>query len=62
VKAIEGGKIGAQVLAGYIHARSGRWLAYALYVNDAGAIEGIPDVRTVIDDEAAISTIIRQSN
>jgi PBP4 family serine-type D-alanyl-D-alanine carboxypeptidase len=59
---IEDGKIGAQVLAGYIDARSGRQLAYALYVNDAGPISGIPDVLTVIQDEAAISTIIQQSN
>jgi PBP4 family serine-type D-alanyl-D-alanine carboxypeptidase len=59
---IADGKIGAQVLAGYIDARSGRRLAYALYVNDAGAISGIPDVLTVIEDEAAISTIIQQSN
>jgi PBP4 family serine-type D-alanyl-D-alanine carboxypeptidase len=59
---IEDGKIGAQVLAGYIDARSGRRLAYALYVNDAGAITGIPDVLTVIEDEAAISSIIQQSN
>jgi D-alanyl-D-alanine carboxypeptidase len=56
------GKIGAQVLAGYIDARSGRRLAYALYVNDAGAASGIPDVLSVIEDEAAISTIIQQSN
>ena len=59
---LEGGKIGAQVLAGYIDAHSGRRLAYALYVNDAGAISGISDVIDVIEDEAAISTIIQQLN
>jgi D-alanyl-D-alanine carboxypeptidase len=59
---IEDGKIGAQVLAGYIDARSGRRLAYALFVNDAGAISGISDVIGVVEDEAAISTIIQQSN
>jgi len=59
---LEGGKIGAQVLAGYIDARSGRRLAYALYVNDAGAISDFSELLGVIDDEAAISTIIQQSN
>jgi D-alanyl-D-alanine carboxypeptidase len=56
------GKIGAQVLAGYIHARSGRRLAYALYVNDAGAVSDISEVLGVIEDEAAITTIIQQEN
>jgi PBP4 family serine-type D-alanyl-D-alanine carboxypeptidase len=62
------GKIGAQVLAGYIDARSGRKLAYALYVNNAGDAgdAGVPPdltpVLSVIEDEAAISTIIQQSN
>jgi D-alanyl-D-alanine carboxypeptidase len=56
------GKIGAQVLAGYIHARSGKQLAYALFVNDAGAVSDISAVIDVIEDEAAISTIIQQSN
>ena len=59
---LEDGKIKAQVLAGYIHARSGRHLAYALFVNDAGAITDIADVINVIEDEGAISTIIQQSN
>ncbi len=59
------GKIGAQVLAGYIGARSGRNLAYALYVNNAGDAGVPPDlsrVLSVIEDEAEISTIIQQSN
>ena len=59
---LDDGKIKAQVLAGYIDARSGRRLAYALYVNDAGAITGIADVISVIQDEGAISTIIQQLN
>jgi D-alanyl-D-alanine carboxypeptidase len=50
------------VLAGYIHARSGRHLAYSLFVNDAGAISGIADVLDVIQDEGAISTVIQQLN
>jgi D-alanyl-D-alanine carboxypeptidase/D-alanyl-D-alanine-endopeptidase (penicillin-binding protein 4) len=56
------GKIGAQVLAGYIDAKSGRRLAFALYVNNAGEISDIADVIDVIQDEGAIATIIQQSN
>lgn len=56
------GKLGAQVFAGYIHARSGKRLAYALYLNDGGEVSGIADVLGVIEDEAAISAIIQQSN
>ncbi|MGI8772055.1 MAG: D-alanyl-D-alanine carboxypeptidase/D-alanyl-D-alanine endopeptidase [Acidobacteriaceae bacterium] len=59
---IDQDKIGAQVMAGYIDARSGRRLVYALYVNDAGEITDISDVIGVIEDEGAISTIIQQSN
>jgi len=56
------GMIKAQVLAGYIDARSGRRLAYALYVNNAGEFAGISDVIEVIQDEEQISTIIYQLN
>ncbi|HET6219500.1 MAG TPA: D-alanyl-D-alanine carboxypeptidase/D-alanyl-D-alanine-endopeptidase [Acidobacteriaceae bacterium] len=56
------GNIGAQVLAGFIDARSGRHLAYALYVNHAGEITNIGDVIDVVQDEGAISTIIQQLN
>ncbi len=56
------GMIKAQVLAGYIDARSGRRLAYALYVNNAGEIADISDVIGVIQDEGQISTIIYQLN
>ena len=59
---LEAGKIKAQVLAGYIGARSGQRLAYALFVNDAGEISGISDVIDVIQDEGEISTIIQQLN
>jgi D-alanyl-D-alanine carboxypeptidase len=54
--------IAAQVLAGYVDARSGRRLAYALFVNNAGEITNIGDVIDVIQDEGEISTIIQQSN
>ncbi len=56
------GTIKAQVLAGYIDAHSGRRLAYALYVNDAGQFTSIADVIGVIQDEAQISTLIYQLN
>ena len=59
---IAGGMIKAQALAGYIDARSGRRLAYALYVNNAGQFTGIPDVLDVLQDEVLISSIIYQSN
>lgn len=59
---LEDGQIKAQVLAGYIDARSGRRLAYALFVNDAGEINDIADVIGVIQDEGEISTIIQQRN
>ncbi|GGA79970.1 D-alanyl-D-alanine carboxypeptidase/D-alanyl-D-alanine-endopeptidase [Edaphobacter acidisoli] len=59
---LDGDKIKAQALAGYIDTRSGRRLAYALFVNDAGEITGIPDVIDVIQDEGKISTIIQQLN
>jgi D-alanyl-D-alanine carboxypeptidase len=54
--------IRAQVVAGYIDALSGRRLAFALYVNDAGDIADISDVIGVIQDEGQISTIIYQLN
>ena len=59
---IDDNRLKAQVLAGYIHARSGRHLAYALFVNDAGEISDIADVINVIQDEGAISTLIQQLN
>ena len=59
---LDQGKIKAQVLAGYIDARSGRQLAYALFVNDAGDITALSDVIGVIEDEGQISTIIQQLN
>ena len=59
---LDDGKIKAQVLAGYIHTRSGRHLAYALFVNDAGEIADIADVIGVIQDEGDISAIIQQLN
>jgi PBP4 family serine-type D-alanyl-D-alanine carboxypeptidase len=56
------GVLKAQVLAGYIDALSGRRLVYALFVNNAGQITGIPDVIDVFQDEGRISSIIYQLN
>lgn len=52
----------AQNLAGYIETKDGRLVAYALMVNDVGAVEDIEtDVSPVITDEARISSIIYES-
>jgi PBP4 family serine-type D-alanyl-D-alanine carboxypeptidase len=58
---ITGGVLKAQNLAGYIQARSGRRLAFALFVNEAGRIERIEDVAAVLEDEAAITDAIREA-
>ncbi len=52
----------AQNLAGYIETKDGRLVAYALMVNDVGAVEDIEtDVSPAITDEARISSIIYES-
>lgn len=52
----------AQNLAGYIETAGGRLVAYALMVNDAGAIEDFEaDIVAVIDDEAEISSLIYET-
>jgi PBP4 family serine-type D-alanyl-D-alanine carboxypeptidase len=51
----------AQNMAGYITTKSGRRLAYALMVNDVGAITDIEtDVAGVFQDEAEIANVIYQ--
>jgi D-alanyl-D-alanine carboxypeptidase len=52
----------AQVLAGYIDAKNGRRLAFALYANDVGKITSIEDVAKVFDDEAEIVNAIYEAN
>jgi hypothetical protein len=37
-------------------------LAYALYVNDVGALNSIADVTNVFEDEAEISNVIYELN
>ena len=54
----------AQNLAGYIETKSGRKVAYALMVNNAGpvTVETLAaDVGEVFEDEATISSIIYES-
>ncbi len=51
----------AQNLAGYIDTRSGRRLAFALFLNDAGPIEAISDVSEVFEDEAVITNALYES-
>lgn len=51
----------AQNLAGYIEARNGRRLAFALFLNDAGPIEQISDVSEVFEDEAVVTNAIYES-
>ena len=50
------------MLAGYIDAKSGRKLAFALFVNNAGPIKQLEDVAQVFADEAAITNAIYGSN
>jgi PBP4 family serine-type D-alanyl-D-alanine carboxypeptidase len=56
------GKLKAQNLAGYIDAKSGRQLAFAVFLNDAGPIQRISDVTEVFEDEAAITNAIFESS
>ena len=53
-----GAVLRAQALAGYIDAQSGRQLAFALIVNDVGAISGVEQILPVFQDEGAISAIL----
>jgi D-alanyl-D-alanine carboxypeptidase/D-alanyl-D-alanine-endopeptidase (penicillin-binding protein 4) len=52
----------AQVFAGYIDAKSGRRLVYALYVNDIGPLQSIAEAIEVFNDEGEISAIIYDQN
>ncbi len=52
----------AQALAGYINAKSGRRLAFALVVNDVSPISGIEDLLQVFQDQGTIAAIIWREN
>ncbi|MBC1260443.1 D-alanyl-D-alanine carboxypeptidase/D-alanyl-D-alanine-endopeptidase [Synechococcus sp. BSF8S] len=56
---IDSSGLRAQVLAGYLRSRSGRDLAFALFVNDAGPVSAITDVAEVFEDQAVITDLIR---
>lgn len=58
---IEGSLIKGQAFAGYIHAKSGRKLAYQLVVNYV-PFKTIDDVIQVFQDEGAISAILWRDN
>jgi D-alanyl-D-alanine carboxypeptidase/D-alanyl-D-alanine-endopeptidase (penicillin-binding protein 4) len=45
-------------MAGYIDSKSGRQLAYALFVNHAGPITALTDSLEVFNDEATILGIL----
>jgi D-alanyl-D-alanine carboxypeptidase/D-alanyl-D-alanine-endopeptidase (penicillin-binding protein 4) len=61
-RTISNGGLKAQVLAGYIDAKNGKQLAYALYVNNVSTLKSIADVTDVFEDKAEISNIIYESN
>ncbi len=52
------GLLKAQVFAGYLDAKSGKRLAYVVYVNNVSTIESIADVIAVFADEGKISAIL----
>lgn len=55
---VSDGQMIAMNMAGYIDAKSGRRLAYALFVNHAGPVTALTDTLEVFDDEAAILGIV----
>jgi D-alanyl-D-alanine carboxypeptidase/D-alanyl-D-alanine-endopeptidase (penicillin-binding protein 4) len=55
---LENGILIAQNFAGYIDARSGRQLAFALFLNNAGPLEQVSDLLEVFEDEALIANAI----
>jgi D-alanyl-D-alanine carboxypeptidase len=55
------GELKAQVLAGYVEAKSGRRLAFAVYVNHYGPIASLDDLTAVFADEARIANALYES-
>ena len=55
---VEGDELKAQAFAGYIDAKSGRRLAYVVYVNGVKPIADIADVIKVFGDEGEISALL----
>jgi D-alanyl-D-alanine carboxypeptidase len=56
------GNIAAISMAGYIDAKSGRALTFALFVNDAGPLTDIGDTLQVFEDQAQIAGIVYEMN
>ena len=56
------GNMVALTLAGYIDAKSGRPLTFALFVNNAGPLTSLEDTLQVFEDEARIAGIIYELN
>lgn len=54
----QGAVLKTQALAGYVNAKSGRRLAFALMVNDVAGISGVDDVLPVFQDEGRIAAIL----
>jgi D-alanyl-D-alanine carboxypeptidase len=52
----------SQALAGYIHTKSGRRLAYTLFVNNVPSVSGIEELLQVFQDQGTISAIIWREN
>jgi len=55
---VTNGQMVAMNMAGYMDAKSGRRLAYALFVNNAGPVQALTDTLEVFDDEATILGIV----
>jgi D-alanyl-D-alanine carboxypeptidase len=55
---VTGGQMVAMTMAGYIDAKSGRRLTFALFVNNAGPLTALTDTLDVYDDEAQILGIV----
>jgi D-alanyl-D-alanine carboxypeptidase/D-alanyl-D-alanine-endopeptidase (penicillin-binding protein 4) len=56
------GKLVAENLAGYIDAKSGHRIAYAIILNNFGSITSLDDVLGVLSDEVAITNLLYENN
>ncbi len=52
------GELVAQNLAGYVDARSGHRIAYAIILNDYGQLQNLEEIVAVLEDEAAITNVL----
>jgi D-alanyl-D-alanine carboxypeptidase/D-alanyl-D-alanine-endopeptidase (penicillin-binding protein 4) len=59
---VEGGKLIAQNLAGYIDAKNGHRIAYAVILNNFGPLKSLDDVEHVMTDEAGITNVLYESD